>query len=60
VLKNPNLYYRLTALNPDRWEIMHYSLWKDSQSAVFAETDCVQDFDVLHLNEPHKNRSAAA
>jgi hypothetical protein len=51
-LKQENLYYHMTALNPDRWEIMEYSLWKDPASAPPAEADCVQDFDVLHLNEP--------
>ncbi|GEM_PF-3109641 len=59
-LKNPNLYYHLTALNPDRWELMHYSLWKDAASAPRPESDCVQDFEVLHLNEPGRHHSEAA
>ncbi len=54
IIKNPDLYYHLVALNPDRWEIMHYSLWKDATCSPPADSDCVQDFEVLHLNEPKK------
>lgn len=60
MLNNENLYYHLTAFNPDRWELMHYSLWKDKKSAPRPESDCVQDFDVLHLNEPERYRDKAA
>lgn len=59
MLKNPDLYYTLTALNPDRWELMHYTLWKDAAAAPLPESDCVQDFEVLHLNEPGKHQQAA-
>jgi len=51
-LQNPDIYYHLTALNPDRWELMHYSLWRSGAVASLPHADCVQDFDVLHLNEP--------
>ena len=59
-LENPDCYYHLTAINPDRWEVMQYSLWRDAKSAAPVESDCVQNFEVLHLNEPRKNRSEAA
>lgn len=59
-LKNPDLYYHLTALNPDRWEVMRYSLWKDSSSAPRPESDCVQNFEVLHLNEPARHSKEVA
>lgn len=55
LLQNPDLYFHLTALNPDRWELMHYSLWRDESVVPLAEADCVQDFEVLHINEPQRS-----
>jgi hypothetical protein len=52
LLEDPSLYYHLTAIDPDRWEIIRYHLWKDQKSAVHAAADCVQTYDVLHVSEP--------
>lgn len=50
--QNPNLYYHLVALDPNRWEIIRYHLWKDKASAEKPSADCVQTFEVLHVSEP--------
>ncbi len=60
MMQNKNLYFHMVALNPDRWEVMHYSLWKDENSAAIAENDCVQNFEILYLNEPLKAKASAA
>ena len=60
LMQEESLYYHLVALNPDRWELMRYTLWKDAKSPPSPEADCVQDFEVLHLNEPEPVESEAA
>jgi hypothetical protein len=52
LLKDPNLYMHLIALDADRWEILRFSLWKDKQSAVKPHSDTFMDYEVLHVSEP--------
>lgn len=55
LLKNENLHFHAIALDPDRWELMRYSLWKDEASAVMQAADVVQRYKVLHVSEPNPN-----
>lgn len=50
--KDPNLYMHVVALDADRWEIMHFSLWKDQASAQKPVSDAYQTYEVLHVSEP--------
>lgn len=49
---NPALYMHAIAIDPDRWEIIRYSLWKDAASAPRPAADVVQEYAVLHVSEP--------
>jgi hypothetical protein len=49
---NPNLYCALVALDPNRWEMIRYHLWKDEASASKPTADCVQTYEVLHVSAP--------
>lgn len=51
LLANPNLYAHVIAMDADRWEILHFSLWKDRQSAEKPHSDSHMSFDVLHVTE---------
>jgi hypothetical protein len=53
LLSNPNLYMHVIALDADRWEILHFSLWKDKASAEKPKSDAHLDFEVLHVTENH-------
>ncbi len=46
------LYMHAVAIDPDRWELIRYSLWKDRASAQRPSADVVQEYDVLHVSEP--------
>lgn len=48
---SPGLYFRAVAIDAERWEIIRFSLWRDSASAYEPDTDCVHSYDVLHINE---------
>lgn len=51
--QDPNLYFHLVAFDPDRWELIRYHLWRDEQSGRRAAMgDCVQTYEVLHVNGP--------
>ncbi len=52
LIKNPNLYMHLLALDADRWEMLHFSLWKDKASAEKSGSDATMEYDVLHMSEP--------
>lgn len=52
LLKDPNLYMHVVALDADRWEIMHFSLWKDKASAAKPSNDSYLDYEVLHVSKP--------
>jgi hypothetical protein len=53
LLKDPNLYMCLIALDADRWEIVRFSLWKDKKSAPRLYSDCCHEYEVLHVSEPN-------
>jgi len=50
--KDPNLYMHVVALDADRWEILHFSLWKDKASAAKPASDAYLTYEVLHVSEP--------
>jgi len=52
LLRNPALYLHAIALDPDRWELLRYSVWKDEKSAEKPAGDCVQAYEVLHVSQP--------
>jgi hypothetical protein len=52
MLANENCYYHLAAIDPDRWEILRYHLWKDAASSPRLGSDCIQTYSVLHVSEP--------
>ena len=52
LLQNPNLYMHLVALDAACWEILHFSLWKDKESAITPHSDSSQSYEVLHVTEP--------
>lgn len=47
-----NLYMHLVAVDADRWEVLHFSLWKDKATAAKPAGDTVIEYDVLHVSEP--------
>lgn len=49
--KNPDLYFHLVALDPDRWELMRYSMWSTRVKAESQHADCVQDYEVIYVSE---------
>jgi hypothetical protein len=49
---SPDLYAHTLAFDPERWEIMRFSLWKDALSADKPASDSVIEYDVLHVSEP--------
>lgn len=51
LLENENLYFHIIALDPDRWELMRFSLWKDQRSATPQAADVVQHYEVLHVSD---------
>lgn len=59
MLKDPNLYYHLIAIDPDRWEIIRYHLWRDAKAAPKLGADCIQTYEVLHVSEPVTTARAA-
>lgn len=52
LLSDPNLYMHVVALDSDRWEILHFSLWKDKASAPKPASDSYLTYEVLHVSEP--------
>lgn len=59
LLKDENLYYHLTAIDPDRWEVIRYHLWLNAACAPRLGSDCIQTYDVLHVSEPSAAAKAA-
>lgn len=52
---NDSLHMHLIALDPDRWELMRYSLWADKKSAETGAADVIQTYDVTLVSEPGAN-----
>lgn len=50
--QDPNLYMHVLAVDTDRWEVMHFSLWKDKSSAAKPGSDSFLTYEVLHVSEP--------
>lgn len=50
--KDPNLYMHVLAVDTDRWEVLHFSLWKDEASAAKPASDSYLTYEVLHVSEP--------
>lgn len=50
--RDKNLYMHLVAVDADRWEVLHFSLWKDKDSAPKPASDSHIEYDVLHVSEP--------
>jgi hypothetical protein len=48
LLANPNLHFTILGLDPDRWEVLRYHLWKDESSAAPLNGDMIQTYQVLH------------
>lgn len=52
LVENDNLYFHVIALDPDRWELMRFSLWGDQKSADFPGADVIQHYEVLMVSRP--------
>ncbi|MCH8859261.1 MAG: DUF4865 family protein [Proteobacteria bacterium] len=46
ILERPGLAAHAAALDPDRWEIARFSLWRDAECAEAPNADCVQTYRV--------------
>ncbi len=49
---NEDVYAHTLAFDPERWEILRFSLWKDKNSAPKSGSDTVMEYEVLHVSEP--------
>lgn len=54
LMANPDLYMHVIAMDADRWEILHFSLWKDRASSERPKSDSYLEFEVLHVTENHR------
>lgn len=52
MLRRPGLYSHAAAVDPDRWEIVRFSLWRDELCAAPADADCVHTYRVTQHTEP--------
>lgn len=43
------LCFHVTAIDPDRWELMRYSAWCDASQVKNCDADVVETFDILKL-----------
>ena len=46
ILDRPGLAAHATAIDPDRWEIARFSLWRDERCAGRSSADCVHTYTV--------------
>ncbi len=53
-MKTEGLCYHLSAIDPDRWEIMRYSVWCDPRQVQKCDADAVESFNILQLCEPER------
>ncbi len=42
----PGLHTRAVMLDPTRWEIARFTLWRDQACAVPSDADCVETYRV--------------
>ena len=55
------LHSHAVALDPDRWELVRFSLWRDEAAGMNkARADTVQTYEVLHLSTPPAGRILGA
>ena len=47
ILDRPGLAAHAAVLDPDRWEIARFSLWRDRECAGAPNADCVQTYRVV-------------
>ncbi len=52
ILCRPGIFAHTTALDPDRWEIVRFSLWHDELCAAPPDADCVHTYRVTQHTEP--------
>ena len=50
----PGLCLHLVGFDPDRWEILRYSLWASKAQCVASGSDSAIGYDVLHVSAPKK------
>ncbi|PHQ70326.1 MAG: hypothetical protein COB93_05785 [Sneathiella sp.] len=50
-LGKPGLFAHMVLLDPDRWEIGRFGLWRSREEAVPTSADCIHGFDVLKVNQ---------
>lgn len=48
-LKTPGVCFHLSAMDPDRWELLRYSAWCDPSQVQNCNADAVESFDILQL-----------
>ena len=51
-LCQPGLFAHAATLDPDRWEIARFSLWRDELCAAPPDADCVRTYRVTQHTEP--------
>ena len=47
VLASPGLYMHMVLLDPDRWEVGHFSFWGKAEQAPPINADCIDEYAVL-------------
>lgn len=48
-LNDAGACFHLTGLDPDRWELMRYSVWCDESQVQKCDSDTVETYDILQL-----------
>lgn len=48
-LATKGLCFHLTALDPDRWELMRYSAWCDPSQIRDCDSDAVETFEIMQV-----------
>ena len=48
----PGLHAHVVMLDPERWEIARFSLWRDHGCAPTPDSDCVHTYRVAQFSEP--------
>ncbi len=47
-VRNPSVHSAAFAIDPNRWEMVHFTLWNNTADEVAGER-----YKVLHLSTPH-------
>ena len=51
-METPGLCFHLAGLDPDRWQLMRYSAWRDPGAVRKCDTDAVECYQILQLCRP--------